>query len=117
MKRTTSILLSIGVSAVLIAAGIWFLYDRGMGMWPGQGYWYPGHHGFMGGGMGIVMILFWVVIIAAVFLLISATASGVKRLDGHREGSSSAIEILKERYARGEIGYEEYQKMRKDISA
>jgi len=39
MNRKTSTLLSLGVSAVLIAAAIWFLYEHNAGMWTGNGDW------------------------------------------------------------------------------
>jgi len=78
MNRTTSTLLSIGVSAVLIAAGVWVLYNHTIGFWPGHGRWAMGHHGMIGGGMGIVMILLWMVLIAAVVLLLSGAVSGLR---------------------------------------
>jgi uncharacterized membrane protein len=78
MNRTTSTLLSIGVSAILIAVGVWFLYNHSFGVWPGHGRWAIGHHAMMGGGMGIVMIIFWMVLIAAVVLLLSGAVNGLR---------------------------------------
>ncbi len=68
--------------------------------------------GYYGGfGMGffgwIWMLLFWAGIIWLIFWLISQTRS-----DG---GRRTAQEILKERYAKGEISKKEYGRMRKDI--
>ncbi len=77
--------------------------------------------GMMGNwGMGwfgmIFMVIFWVlVIVGLVFLikwLIQTTSS---RKTGERMGSS-AIEILKERYARGEIDKTEFEAKKKDLS-
>jgi uncharacterized membrane protein len=59
MNRKTSILLSLGVSAVLIAAAIGLLHRHSAGLWMGSGRWGSGHHHMMGGGMGTVMIIFW----------------------------------------------------------
>ena len=60
----------------------------------------------MGGMMGpmmLGMLLFWTLVIVALVLLI-------RLLWGRRAGStSSAIPILQERFARGEMDREEYQ--------
>ncbi len=60
----------------------------------------------MGGMMGpmmLGMLLFWTLVIVALVLL-------VRLLWGRRAGStSSAIPILQERFARGEMDREEYQ--------
>jgi putative membrane protein len=78
--------------------------------------------GMMGGwGMGwfgmIFMLVFWVlVIVGLVFLikwLIQTTSSG--KTD-ERTGPK-AIDILKERYARGEISKEEFETIKQDIQS
>ncbi len=58
----------------------------------------------------IIMMLFWVLIIAAVIVLLS----GTKNRKGGR--GNSAIEILKERYAKGEIDKREFNKKVKELS-
>lgn len=77
-------------------------------MWGYDGF------GFGGGAMGIGMILFWGLIIAVVVVL----ARGV----GARPGGSGLVEktpldILRERYARGEIDKREFDERRRDLSA
>jgi len=58
----------------------------------------------------IIMILFWILVIAVVVTLIKNTGS-------RKEGSgNSAIEILKERYAKGEIDKREFNKKVKELS-
>ena len=114
MKQTTSTLLSIGVSAVLIAIGVWFLYNHSFGVWPGHGRWSMGHHGMMGGGMGIVMIIFWIVLVAAVVLLLSGVVNGLRGTKQNQEGMSS-LEILKQRYVRGEIDKTEFEEKQHDL--
>jgi putative membrane protein len=62
---------------------------------------------------GIFMILFWALIalgiVALVKWLFSASSAG--------GSGKSALEILKERYAKGEINREQYEQMRRDLSA
>ena len=78
----------------------------------------PGMMGW-GYGMGwfgsILMVAFWVaVIVGMIFLirwLVVSTRGGVS---GARS-EDSALEILKRRYARGEINREEFEEKRKDL--
>ena len=116
MNRKTSTLLSLGVSAVLIAAAIWFLYKHNAGMWTGNGGWGMGYGHMMGGGMGIVMIIFWIVLIGALILLISGAINGIRGFQQKNEADSlKPLEILKQRYARGEIDRTEYENKRRDL--
>ncbi|MFZ5639285.1 MAG: SHOCT domain-containing protein [Bacillota bacterium] len=71
------------------------------------------------GGMGIFMIIFWLIGLAvlgfAVYGIIQWANKG-----GPRSGSSpvgNALEILKERYARGEITKEEFDRVKEDLKA
>lgn len=54
------------------------------------------------------MLLFWVAVIALIVFL-------VRRTGGSGSRSESATNILKKRYARGEITKEEYENMKKEI--
>jgi putative membrane protein len=83
-----------------------------MGNWNGWGW---------GWGMGfgwIFMILFWALVILGVIALakwlFSAGSSGSPGASG---SSKSALDILKERYARGEINREQYEQMRRDLES
>ena len=114
MNRTATTLFSIGVSAVLIAVGVWFLYNHSFGVWPGHSRWAMGQHGMMGGGMGIVMMIFWIVLVAALVLLFTGLVNGLRGTKQNQE-SVSSMEILKQRYARGEIDKTEYEEKRQDI--
>ena len=62
MNRKTSTFLSIGISAVLVAGAIWFLFNYHNDMWA-TGPWTMPHGMMMGGGMGFLMMLFWVVVL------------------------------------------------------
>jgi len=86
-------------------------------LWGGISGWQGTHWGMMGGfGWGwfmpLVMILFWGLIIWGVFAL-------VRSLSNHRycdsSATDSALEVLKRRYARGEIRKEEYEEKKKDL--
>ncbi len=78
-------------------------------------------HGMMGWGYGmdwiwnIIMIVFWISIIVGIIFLIRWVVLSTNKSHETKWGES-AIEILKKRYARGEINKEEYEKIRKDIS-
>lgn len=110
MNRRTSTFLSIGISAALVAAAIWFLFTHhGDLRWAGND-WPIGHGMMMGGGMGLVTILFWGVVVVAVILLGSSVLSGRRP-----RRSEEPLEILKRRYARGEIDKDRFETMRRDL--
>jgi putative membrane protein len=68
--------------------------------------------GYMG-GWGFMMF-FWLVILGLIFYVIYARGRNRDGGPGARPGGK-ALEILKERYARGEISREEFERMKKDI--
>ena len=79
--------------------------------------------GFGGILMGIMMVIVWVAVISiAVWLLSllfprathSASSSGTLKRSDTLE---SPIDILKQRYARGEITKEQFDQMRHDLEA
>ena len=72
-----------------------------------------GHMGDYGwwGGMG--MLLFWGLLIAGIVMLMRCSSdSGAC---GKREREKAALDILKERYARGEIEHEEFEQKKRDL--
>jgi len=64
-------------------------------------------HGFLG---LVFMIVFWV---AVVYLTVHLIQNGSNW--NRRDGEGKALEILKERYAKGEISKEEFEEMKKNI--
>jgi len=68
--------------------------------WDGSGEWW----------MWLMMIIFWAVVI---FLIVW----GIKRLSERpgAGGGSSALDIARERYAKGEISHEEFEKIKKNL--
>ena len=74
------------------------------------------HMGGYGWGMGfgwIFMLLFWVILIVAAVMAIRAF-SGTSQASAKPRGDR-AMEILRERFARGEIGREEYEEKRRTL--
>ena len=66
-----------------------------------------------GGGMAIGMLLFWGLLIAGIVMLVRcAMGSGTC---GKRDREKTALDILKERYARGEIGRDEFEQKTRDL--
>jgi len=68
------------------------------------------HAGF-GWWMMIPMVLFWGLIIWGTVALVQRASTP----SGSSVAGESALELLKRRYARGEIGREEYEQKRRDI--
>ena len=85
--------------------------------------WQDGGWGMMGSGvmggfswwwfMPIFMILFWGLVIWGIAALVR-DLSRSRASDSSR--ADSALEVLKKRYARGEINKEEYEEKKKDIA-
>ncbi|OGA25763.1 MAG: hypothetical protein A3I02_15935 [Betaproteobacteria bacterium RIFCSPLOWO2_02_FULL_67_26] len=60
-------------------------------------------------------MLFWVLVILGIVVLVKWVAGGSS---GPGEPPvKSALDILKERYARGEIGREEFEQKKRDIES
>ncbi|HUI72360.1 MAG TPA: SHOCT domain-containing protein [Spirochaetia bacterium] len=80
-----------------------------MGGWGNGGYggW---AHPFLWAGP-IVMVLFWIGVIVAIVFAVRFFIRQ-RRQEGKED---SALEILKKRYARGEISKEEYQEKHKAL--
>lgn len=80
-----------------------------------MGRWMMGDWGMGWFGM-IFMIIFWGLIIVGLVLLIRWLTQNTSD-KGHTDVStgSKAIDILKERYARGEITLDEFEFMKKDL--
>ncbi len=100
--------MAVYVGSVLSAVGVPMLawaqerpYDWGMHyMW---GPW--------GIGMMLMMLVFWGLIIVALVL-------GIRWLvtQGRESRSDSALDILRQRYARGEINKEEFETKKRELS-
>lgn len=78
-------------------------------MWGYDGF------GYGGGAMGVGMLLFWGLIIVVVVALVRGFGSRPGGTEP-RLRDKTAIDILGERYARGEIDKGEYEKKRRDLT-
>jgi putative membrane protein len=73
-------------------------------------------HGFDGWGWGMMgigmvfMVLFWALAILGVVVLIKWLARGPTG------GAEKPLDILRERYARGDITREQFEQMKRDVS-
>lgn len=74
----------------------------------------------MNSGIGIfgwtAGIIFWVLLICLIVGIIRHFVSNREESEDDGESSNRALEILKERYAKGEISNREFEKIKKDIS-
>lgn len=71
-------------------------------LWENQGW-------TMGFGW-IFMIIFWILVIFGIVYLIQIISKGSKK-----EDTETALDILKKRYAKGEITREEFEGMKNDL--
>lgn len=78
----------------------------GQGMGWGWGWWMPFH--------GIFSILLLVIVIFGVVALVR-WAFGTGAHQGHGRGRSPGIDVLEERYAKGEIQRDEYLQKKRDL--
>lgn len=80
-------------------------YEWGWGMHPMWGIW--------GIGMMLMMLVFWGVVIVGLVL-------GIRWLAGQGKeqprSADPALDILRQRYARGDIGKEEFEARKRDLT-
>ena len=72
--------------------------------------------GFMGWFGGIFMLVVWVLVIVGLIYLIKWLVQSTKAEHGAtRSDSAGALDILKQRYAKGEMSKEEFDRMKREI--
>lgn len=67
--------------------------------------------GAWGLGMGLIMLVFWGVVIVGIVLGIRWLVS-----QSREPRSDTALEILRQRYARGEINKDEFEAKKRDLA-
>jgi putative membrane protein len=101
MKKSFLMIPTITIPAAIYAHGY---YD-----WP-YGY---GHMGMMGWGMGGFVM--WLVIIILIVILVYFLARSPRSILPAGRDEETPLQILKKRYAKGEITKEQYEQMKKDL--
>ncbi len=81
-------------------------YGGGMGSGMGWGY-------GMGGVGSILMLAFWVAVIVGIIFLVRWLVISTRGSRRSARSEDSALEILKRRYARGEIEKEEFEEKKR----
>ena len=109
MKRRT-------IAAVLAAAAIAVTIPLTFAQTGGYGPGMMGGYGWsQGGAFGMIwMLLWWVLIILGIVLLAKWLFRGSQGGGSHAPGNR-ALEILRERYARGEIDKKEFEERKRDL--
>ncbi len=134
MKNTGAI---VGIGLIILLAILLF-GGFGMTLAPhasaGVGPWVMGRYGGYGnmmggfgfGGMlfgGLLMLLFWVLIIGgAIWLVVTLVRGNQGASNSHSSasaplGGQTLLDVLKMRYAKGEITKEQFEDMKRDLSA
>ncbi len=119
MKRYVWVL--IGVAAlILLLGGAWFGFAGASpygswGMMGGPGM--MGGYGFpaMGWVGGIGMLLFWGLVIAGVVWIIQSATRGNQQPTDRGSIAETPLDILKRRYAGGEISKEQFEEMKRNL--
>ncbi len=113
-----------GIAALVAAAlvilggllGGWGMMGWGMG--PGM----MGFGGYGGTGLtwwGVVMLVFWALLVGGIVWLVASLVSPGRPspIGPHSDNTDNRrpLDILKERYARGELSREDYERMREEL--
>ena len=104
--------ISRGIALAIFVSCLMPAFVSGQERYSGWGW---GMHpmGWMGGvwgiGMMFMMLIFWVLFIAGLVLAVRWL------LSDQRRRSDSAMDILRQRYARGEINQEEFEAKKRDL--
>ena len=80
---------------------------------PGRGWEYGPmmNYGFGHGGM-FMWLIFTIILVVAIYFIVKA----LKAKDTGMQGQDTPLDILKKRYAKGEITKEEFDRMKREIS-
>ncbi|MGO9612997.1 MAG: SHOCT domain-containing protein [Dissulfurispiraceae bacterium] len=108
----TALLWLFGIECAVLASGQ-SVFAQWRGYEPGMMGWSYG----IGWFWSVLWFALWFGIMVLVFLLIRYLGLLVKFKQGRDQPVESALEILKKRYARGEIKREEFEEKKGDLGA
>jgi putative membrane protein len=75
----------------------------------------PGYWGW--GSITWLGWIIWLVIIASIIWLVASLVGRSRRGDNKLHSTESPMEILKKRYAKGEINKEQFEQMKRDLGS
>jgi putative membrane protein len=128
MKNTGTILgvIIVVVLVLLLLGGVGMMGFGGFGMGGMMGG-YGGYGGMMGGygpqGFGFnpigttISLVFWALIIGGIVLLVVWLARNAGRTTLGASAGDAPLDILKARYAKGEITKEQFDAIKRDLGA
>jgi len=88
-----------------------------MGRYGDFGYGFGHMLGYGGFGLGfIITIIIWALLIWGIIAFVRGGQCWDGRCGYKDKKDDSAMKILKDRYAKGELSKEEYEKMKKDLT-
>ena len=106
MRRPTQTI-AIGLVTLGLFSQVW-AQERAWD-WGGHPMW--GMWGVWGLGMMLAMLTFWVLVIVGLIALVRWLVT-----QGRESRTDTALEILRQRYARGEINKEEFDAKKRDLA-
>jgi putative membrane protein len=84
---------------------------RGYDWGPGMMFWGPG----LGWFWGVIAFAFWFALMVLLFLAIRYLALLIRDKGRPVRTEESPLEMLKKRYARGDIGRDEFEEKKRDL--
>jgi putative membrane protein len=105
MKKYLGLSLMMMTGLLVSCAGEGYLGSQGPGGWGPMM-----HYGFGYGGM-----FMWIIFLIVIGLLIYFIVQAQKTKGQTPTHNESPLDILKKRYAKGEIAREEYERLKKDL--
>ena len=114
MKKLNFAIISL-IIIVLVAGAIFLARNYLSVAWNDYGGYHMGS-GMMGyGGMGVMMLVFWGLVLVVLILLISRLLPLNQNKFNNPADRPDAIELLKQRFARGEIDRTEFKAKMNDL--
>jgi len=113
----TTLLVALGLVIVLVLAGAFFPLAFGRGYSSGWGMMGPGMmggYGFSIFGM-LIPVLLLILVVAGVVWLAQGLGRGSSSPPAAGSSAESPLDILKRRYAQGEITKEQFEQMKRDL--